>query len=115
MRRPTTDHPSIAAARYAITSGPPGAGYGGYAKALVQDDAYADNTQLFAYRIEAKTVIWTLGYNLPLSARDALDLSWRRAESTSLQAPIAGGTGLGSSGTPRYTANQFSLVYLMRF
>lgn len=99
----------------AITSSPPGPGYGGYAKALVRDDAYADSTQLFAYRIEAKTVIWTLGYNVPLGSRDALDFSWRRAESTSRQPAIAAGTGLGSAGTPRYTANQYSLVYLMRF
>ena len=99
----------------AITSGAPGAGYGGYAKAVVQDDAYGDNTQLFAYRIEAKTVIWTLGYNLPLGPRDALDFSWRRADSTSLQSPVAGGSGLGSAGTPRYTVDQLSLVYLMRF
>ena len=99
----------------AITSGPPGPGYGGYAKAFVQDDAFADNTQLYAYRVEAKTVIWTLGYNLPLGTRDSLDVSWRRAESTSLQPPVAGGTGLGSNGAPRYTANQYSLVYLMRF
>ena len=99
----------------AITSGPPGVGYAGYAKAWVQDDAYADNTQFFAYRIEAKTLLWTLGYNLPLGMRDALDFSWRRAESTSLQPPVTGGTGLGSSGRPRYTANQLSLVYLMRF
>ena len=92
---------------------PPGAGYGGYAKAVVQDDAFVDNN-LFAYRIEAKTVIWTLGYNLPLGSRDALDFSWRRAEATSLQSPVAG-TGFGSGGTPRYTVNQYSLVYLMRF
>ena len=95
------------------TTAPPGPGYGGYAKAVVQDDAFPDN-DLFAYRIEAKTVVWTLGYNLPLGARDALDFSWRRAEATSLQPPVSG-TGLGASGTPRYTVNQYSLVYLMRF
>jgi outer membrane autotransporter protein len=98
------------------TSGPPGAGYGGYAKALVQDDAYADNMQLFAYRLKAKTVIWTLGYNRPLGARDSIDFSWRRAQSTSLQPPVAAGITLGGGiGTPRYTTNQYSIVYLMRF
>jgi hypothetical protein len=98
------------------TSAPPGIGYGGYARALVRDDAYADNMQLFAYRLEAKTVLWTLGYNRPLGARDAIDFSWRRAQSTSLQPPVAAGTTLGSDiGTPRYTTNQYSIVYLIRF
>jgi uncharacterized protein YhjY with autotransporter beta-barrel domain len=98
------------------TSGPPGAGYSGYAKAWVQDDAYADNAWLYAYRLKAKTVIWTLGYNRPLGPRDSIDISWRRAQSTSLQPPLAGGIALGGRiGTPRYTTNQYSIVYLMRF
>jgi hypothetical protein len=61
-------------------------------------------------------VIWTLGYNRPLGARDSIDFSWRRAQSTSLQPPVAAGITLGGGiGTPRYTTNQYSIVYLMRF
>lgn len=89
------------------------------AKVFVQDDAYG-SSQFFAYRFNARTVLWTLGYNLPLGPRDAIDFSWRRARSTPTGLPnYALAAGYGLAGTPTgpssYTANQFSVSYLMRF
>ncbi len=92
-----------------VTSAPASFAYGDIAKVFVQDDAYG-NRGLVAYRYEAKTVLWTLGYNRPLGPRDSIDFSWRRAESTPTS---SGATGLYS--TSRYYANQYSLAYLMRF
>lgn len=81
------------------------------AESFVPDDAFGRGN-LFAYRFKAKTLIWTLGYNLPLGPRDSIDLSWRRAESK----PTSSGSGIyGSVGDARYIVNQLSLVYLMRF
>ena len=93
----------------AVSTIPQSAGFAAVSKVFVQDDAYGSNP-LFAYRFEAKTVLWTLGYNLPLGPRDSLDFSGRRAQST----PTVQPTGI-YAGAPRYTANQFSLAYLMRF
>ena len=91
------------------------------AKSFVQDDAFGDS-QLFAYRVEARTVLWTLGYNLPLGQRDSIDFSWRRAQATPtahpdpLAAAAYGAAGvLGPSASGRYTAQQYSISYLMRF
>ena len=91
------------------------------AKVSVQDNAYGSD-QRFAYRFEARTVLTTLGYNRPLGPRDSIDFSWRRARSTPTSGPNSAAAGIygaaGSSGTAStssYTANQFSIVYLMRF
>jgi outer membrane autotransporter protein len=88
------------------------------AKFSVQDDAYGSEP-LFAYRYDARTVLWTLGYNWPVGPRDSFDCSWRRAQSTPTQQAGPGGAyGAGSSATAstsRYAANQFSVAYLMRF
>lgn len=81
-------------------------------KASVRDDAY--HRTLTAYRYEATTVIWTLGYNWPLGSRDSLDVSARRAESKPRE-QLAGGGLYASGGSTRYTANQLSAAYLMRF
>lgn len=96
----------------AVTSAPSSPDYSGIAKTSAQDDAYG-NRQLFAYRYEAKTVLWTLGYNRPLGARDSLDFSWRRAQSTPTSLGTAGTYSGGTSSS--YTANQYSITYLMRF
>jgi hypothetical protein len=48
--------------------------------------------------------------NYPLGARDAIDLSWRRVQSTPVKRPAFDFTGPRS-----YIDNQYSLVYLMRF
>jgi uncharacterized protein YhjY with autotransporter beta-barrel domain len=90
-----------------VSSMPPPVGYAPPAKVTVVDDAFG-NGQFIAYRLEARTVLWTLGYNLPLGARDSLDFSGRHVQST----PTASGA---NGGSPRYTANQYSLAYLMRF
>ncbi|MEK7863707.1 MAG: autotransporter outer membrane beta-barrel domain-containing protein, partial [Chloroflexota bacterium] len=97
------------------------AGSAAIAKFSVPDDAYGV-AQRFAYRYEAETTLWTLGYNRPLGARDSIDFSWRHAAAT----PTARGTfavpagpygpaGTVTVGKSRYTANQYSLAYLMRF
>ncbi|TAK44340.1 MAG: hypothetical protein EPO27_12755 [Betaproteobacteria bacterium] len=92
-----------------VSSLPQSPGYAGIAKAFAPDDAFGVG-QLTAYRFEAKTTIWTLGYNWVLGPRDALDFSLRRAESKARTSP--GGIYAGSN---TYTANQYSAAYLMRF
>jgi hypothetical protein len=79
------------------------------ASALIQDDAFTDTVR-DAYRVKANALIATLGYNHAFGAGQALDVSWRRAQST-VQDPVA---PLSGSDT-HYTVNQFSLAYLVRF
>ncbi|HSH06634.1 MAG TPA: autotransporter domain-containing protein [Burkholderiales bacterium] len=112
----------------AVSSGPPTQDSASIAKSLVPDDAYPGR-RLFAYRFDAETVLWTLGYNWPLGPRDSIDFSWRNVRSTATQQPSAAPGGVyagppsyygvtlapGTGGTQRYRVNQFSLVYLMRF
>lgn len=93
----------------AVSSLPASPGYAVIAKASVPDDAYGF-AQLTAYRFEAKTTLWTLGFSWALGPRDALDLSLRRAQSKATQSP--GGIYSGSNS---YTADQVSAAYLMRF
>lgn len=76
------------------------------AKSFARDDAF--NDQLFAYRLEAKTYLATIGYNLPFGPRDALDFSFRHVQSTSTESSIV-------YGKSRYYTDQVSLTYLMRF
>jgi outer membrane autotransporter protein len=75
------------------------------AKAFVQDDVFLGRG-FVSYRIEAKTVLWTLGYNRPLGARDSIDFSLRHIYATPTDA---------AASSSRYVVNQYSLVYLMRF
>lgn len=78
------------------------------ADVFVQDDAYPGG-QFFSYRFDGRTVLSTLGYNLGLGARHSLDLSWRRAQSTPNFRP-------SFATSPRsYIADQYSIVYLVRF
>ena len=98
-----------------VSSAPTSAGYGSSAKAFVEDVAFGDR-QLTAYRYDARIVLWTLGYNRPLGPMDSIDFSWRRAESTPTGASTAVGyAAAGTTGNSRYTANQYSIAYLMRF
>jgi outer membrane autotransporter protein len=92
-----------------VSTLPSSPAYGSFAKASVRDDAYGADPRM-AYRYDAKTVLWTLGYNLPLGPMDALDISLRRAEAkpTAALNPIYGTSS-------RYTAGQLSVAYLMRF
>ncbi len=76
---------------------------------IIQDDAFND-TPRDAYRLKARTLIATLGYNRAFGERHALDVSWRRAQSSVQDAVApAGGSDL------RYTVNQYALAYLVRF
>ncbi len=78
------------------------------AKVLAQDDAYAGG-QLFSYKVEGRTALFTVGYNLGFGTKDSIDFSWRHVRST---------PGLRPSfvTSPRsYKANQLSAVYLLRF
>jgi outer membrane autotransporter protein len=86
------------------------------AQGAVPDDAYPGQ-QLFATRYDADTVLWTLGYNLPLGPRDSLDISWRRAHSKPEQQASGLVSGVyGPGGGPQdYTTNQYSVFYLVRF
>ena len=79
------------------------------AEAVVRDDAFTD-TERLAYRVQAGTVIATLGYNLAFGERHSLDLSWRWVQSTAHDSP-----GFGTTGKPEYTVNQYSIAYLFRF
>jgi len=96
----------------AVSSVQPGFESAVVSKASARDDAYFDYA-LFAHRYDAKTWIGTLGYNWPLGARDSLDFSLRHARATPTDT-LAGGAAYSGS-TPRYTANQLSAAYLMRF
>jgi len=78
------------------------------ADVFTPDDAFGPG--FFAYRIEAKGWISTVGYNRPLGPRDALDISWRRAEATPVDRPR-----FDVPGPFRYIDNQYSIIYLMRF
>jgi hypothetical protein len=75
------------------------------AEASVQDDAYTDIVRQ-AYRLKAGTALATIGYNLAFGEGQALDVSWRWAQSTSTSTP---------GNTIRYFDNQFTVAYLIRF
>jgi hypothetical protein len=90
-----------------FSSGQPSLAAIDIAKVLAPDDAFRD-AGLTAYRFEAKTVLATVGYNLPLGHGDALDFSWRRVQSTSVETPVF-------ADKLHYVTDQFSVTYLMRF
>ncbi len=78
------------------------------ADVFVLDDAFA-GAQYFSYRFDANTVISSFGYNLGFSPRHSLDVSWRRAQSTPrLKSTLPGGNS-------SYVADQYSVIYLIRF
>jgi uncharacterized protein YhjY with autotransporter beta-barrel domain len=79
------------------------------ADVATRDDAF-DSGEFFAYRFEGKTVLGTFGYNRPLGARDAIDFSVRRVQSTPSAKPE-----FDEGGRLRYIVNQYSLLYLLRF
>ncbi len=78
------------------------------AQIFVDDDAFP-NRDFNAYRFEAKTWISTVGYNMGFGPRHALDLSWRRAQSTPTYRPSY------ATSAKSYIADQYSIVYLIRF
>ena len=79
------------------------------AKWFAPDNAFPGKN-LFAYRLEAKTTIATVGYNYALSEGHALDISWRRSVAKSVETPTFRGASRA-----RYEVNQYSLSYLLRF
>ena len=81
---------------------------GNIAEAIVRDDVFTD-TERLAYRLNADTVLATLGYNLAFGERHALDLSWRWVQ-TAIDQP-----GSAGADTIRYYVNQLSVAYLVRF
>lgn len=81
----------------------------GIADVFAPDDAF-EGEGLFAYRVEGRTLLGTLGWNYPLGPRDSLDLSWRRVQARPTRRPA-----FDLPWSPRYDDNQYSIVYLMRF
>lgn len=80
----------------------------------VIDDAFT-GPQLTTARFEGKSWIATLGYNLALGPRDALDFSWRRVRSKP-DDPRDVVIGFYEPVPPvRYTVNQFFILYLLSF
>jgi len=84
-------------------------GFVNTASKIIQDDAFNDTTR-DAYRLKANTLIATLGYNRAFGERHAVDVSWRRAQST-VQNAVAPASGSDLN----YTVNQISVAYLGRF
>jgi len=79
------------------------------AQVFVLDDAFPGK-QLYAYRLDARTWVGTLGYNLPLGQRTSIDISWRRAQGTPTER-----LEFDVQGSLRYTDNQYSLFLLTVF
>jgi hypothetical protein len=79
------------------------------AQVFVLDDAFPGK-QLFAYRVDARTWIGTIGYNLPLGPRESIDISWRRVQSTPTSRP-----DFDVQGSLRYVDNQYSIVFMKLF
>lgn len=81
--------------------------YDGLADYVTQDDAFDvyDDHPMFVNRYQARTLLWTLGYNLPLGPSDSLDISWRRAVSEPTSSALDG----------VYISDQLAVVYLLRF
>ena len=91
------------------------------ASASVADDAFGESA-LTAYRVAARTALWTFGYNRPLGNRDSIDFSWRRIHSTPTAQPslsagsgYGAGTVIGPSASDPYIADQYAVNYLLRF
>ncbi len=79
------------------------------AKAIVRDDVFTDSAR-FSYRARASTVVATLGYNLALDEKQALDFSWRWVQSAPAVPP-----GFATPDKIRYVVNQLTAAYLIRF
>lgn len=91
-----------------LSAGSPSIKNADMADVLESDDVFTDK-QLTQYRFKGKTYMGTLGLNVPLGPRDAIDLSWRYIQSTPDDIPSYVDTDV------KYKVNQFSLVYLVRF
>ncbi|MFT6103021.1 MAG: hypothetical protein ACJASL_003828 [Paraglaciecola sp.] len=78
--------------------------YNAIALASAPDDAFTEKS-LTATRFDAKTNIWTLGYNRPLGSRDSIDLAVMNIKSEAS----------GNVTSVSYSTTQYSLAYIMRF
>ena len=77
--------------------------------AYTLDDAFP-GMEIYSFRFDGTTVLSTLGYNLEIGPRDAIDFSWRRARtSANYVAPY------WKNVTLNYLTNQYSVAYLLRF
>ncbi len=80
------------------------------AKVYAVDDAFAVGADTFySYRIKGHTALLTIGYNLNLGERGALDFSWRLARARPSSRPD------WVTSARYYKTNQVSAVYLLRF
>lgn len=78
------------------------------ATVFVKDDAF-NSLNLYAYRMPGKTILTTIGWNVPFGERDSIDMSWRMVRATPDKDPSFATT------STTYTDNQYSIVYLMAF
>lgn len=78
------------------------------ARMFAQDDVFGAG-QMFSYRVDGRTWLTTIGYNLSFGPRDSIDFSWRHVRSTPGIRPAF------VTGPRSYKANQLSAVYLLRF
>ena len=104
-----------------VSSGRPMADSAAISEALADDDAFADR-RFMAYRFPAKSAIATLGYNLSLGSRDALDVAFSaiRVKPTKKPDytwfPFYPTMGLpGAGGNSSYSVQQVDIAYTMRF
>jgi hypothetical protein len=94
----------------AISAAPARLAYLDIAEAVVLDDVFT-NPAHYDYRYKARTGILTLGYNLALGTRQALDLSYRVAYAVPKEQPPSN----VSPDTLYYLDQQVTLSYLLRF
>ena len=92
-----------------VTTATPSNENAAIATALVRNDDAYPGRQFTSYRCDGDTVLTTLGYNLAVNAQSSLDCSWRRIRTTpDLRENLV-------AVPSRYSAHQYSVVYLLRF
>jgi len=92
-----------------VTTTPASVATESIARASVRDDVFT-GAQRTAYRVDARSVLGTLGYNLAFDEGRALDISWRFVRSTPTTSPA-----LAAGATIRYDVNQLSVSCLILF
>jgi len=92
-----------------VSTALPAFNYVSIATAVAPDDAF-DDAARFAYRMDGTTYLGTLGVNHAFGEGHSLDFSWRYASATPTSL-----NGYASGDNIRYTVNQFTLAYLVRF
>ena len=92
-----------------VSSGPASLANLDIAKWIVRDDAFTDG-QVFAYRFEGQAAIATVGWNIAMNARNALDFAFRMAVARPDEMP-----GYPGAVRARYEVRQFFATYLRTF